>query len=369
MAITRPTISLNFANARLAAARALSVTRPAVARVFSPTGRLVAVPANAPAFNFDLNTGEALGLATMGGSSTAVLYNRDLTNAVWVKSSMTAALDQVGLDFIASSASSITATGANGTVIQNITSVSAVSAIFVYLKRLVGTGVVSMTLDGGLSWTPVTVTDSWQKVTLPRQTLVNPQVGFKLTTSGDSIAVDLVSVMASLAEPLPTITAGASVAVSNDIISYDATGLVNPAEGTLFVEFTATDVSVSTFRTAVSLGVDAVSPDEVIRLGVNGPRAGMRVYSGSAEIFTLDVARPAGVLRMAGAYKNSSWYFAVNGTLSPIQSSATVPAFANTLYIGSINGANGNQMIYGHVRRVMYWPRQMTTGEIQAITA
>ena len=53
--------------------------------------------------------------------TNVVLHNRDLTNAAWVKTNMTAVKDQTGVDGVANSASKITATAANATVLQTIT--------------------------------------------------------------------------------------------------------------------------------------------------------------------------------------------------------------------------------------------------------
>ena len=118
------------------------------------------------------------------------LYSRNLTNAVWVATSMTTALNQVGADGVSNAATSITATAANATILQSITLASSAVYQSAYLKRLSGSGVVNMTMDGGTTWTPVAVTSTWTRFYIPTQTLANPSVGLRLVTSGDSVAVD-----------------------------------------------------------------------------------------------------------------------------------------------------------------------------------
>jgi hypothetical protein len=49
-----------------------------------------------------------------------------------------------------------------------------------------------MTMDGGTTWTPVTVTAGWTPVEIPTQTLANPVVGFRIVTSGNAVAIDMV---------------------------------------------------------------------------------------------------------------------------------------------------------------------------------
>lgn len=122
--------------------------------------------------------------------TNVVLHNRDLTNAAWVKTNMTAAKDQTGSDGVANSASSILATAGNATVLQAITLASSARYQSAYVKRITGSGTIEMTMDNGATWTAITVTGAWTRVTIPTQTLANPTVGFRIVTSGDKIAVD-----------------------------------------------------------------------------------------------------------------------------------------------------------------------------------
>lgn len=125
-------------------------------------------------------------------ATNVVLWDRDLTNAAWTKTNVTAVKDQAGIDNVASSASRITATAGNGTCLQAITLASSQRQQSAYVRRLVGTGTIQMTTDGGSTWTTVTVTSAWTRVSCAAQTLANPSVGFRIVTSGDSIAVDYV---------------------------------------------------------------------------------------------------------------------------------------------------------------------------------
>lgn len=120
------------------------------------------------------------------------LYNRDLTNAAWVKSNVTASKNQTGVDGSSNAASSITATAGNGTVLQSITAASAARISSAFVKRISGSGTLEMTQNNGGTWTPVTVTASWTRVEIPYATLTNPVVGFRIGTSGDSFAIDFV---------------------------------------------------------------------------------------------------------------------------------------------------------------------------------
>lgn len=133
------------------------------------------------------------GLLREMARTNVVLYNRDLSNAAWTKSaSMSAVQDQTGIDSVANSASSLTASDANQTCLQAITLASSARAQSAWVKRISGAGTIEMTMDNGSTWTAITVTGSWTKVEIPTQTLANPTVGFRIVTSGDAIAVDFV---------------------------------------------------------------------------------------------------------------------------------------------------------------------------------
>ena len=133
------------------------------------------------------------GLLLEGQRTNIALWSRDLTTAAWnTKTTVTIAKDQTGVDGAANGASSVLATAGNAVVRQAITLASSLRCQSAYVKRLVGSGVVQMTTDGGSTWTAITVTAAWTRVTIPTQTLANPNVGFRLVTNGDKIAVDFV---------------------------------------------------------------------------------------------------------------------------------------------------------------------------------
>lgn len=170
--------------------------------------------------------GNQLMYATARTNST--LWSNDLTNAAWVKTTATVAKDQTGPDGIANGSSSFLATAANATVLQSVTLVSAQEAYGVWLQRLIGTGAVQLTLDGGATWTTVAITASWAKYSIT-QTLANPNFGIRLTTNADKIAVGF-----SQLEPGATATSSiqtttAPVAVTDYALSNLGIATFSPA--------------------------------------------------------------------------------------------------------------------------------------------
>lgn len=118
------------------------------------------------------------------------LWNRDMTNVVWVPTTMTVAKNQTGADGAANAASSLTAAGANSTLLQTITLASGQVVYSVDIKRLVGTGNIDLTVDGGTTWSTVTITGSYTQQFITQAAVTNPVIGIRIVTSGDAVAVD-----------------------------------------------------------------------------------------------------------------------------------------------------------------------------------
>lgn len=165
------------------------------------------------------------------------LYNCDFTNAAWTKSSMSTAKTATGPDGVANSATTLTASGANATALQAITSASAARRTGTWIKRRAGSGIVELTQDGGSTWTAVTVTSEWTKVDIPSVTSANPTVGIRVVTSGDAVDVALFAhrTEAILSSDIPTF--GATVARAADNITLAQSAFPwNGGAGTLEID-------------------------------------------------------------------------------------------------------------------------------------
>jgi hypothetical protein len=130
---------------------------------------------------------------------TLGLWNRDLTNAVWVSGGggVTTAKTQTGVDGTANAATLLTASAANGTLLQTTTATVNTRVFEAWVKRITGTGPLDATLDGGTTWQSITSQvpndGLYHLVVISQAAVTNPVYGFRIQTSGDQIAVDLVN--------------------------------------------------------------------------------------------------------------------------------------------------------------------------------
>lgn len=174
-----------------------------------------------------------------------LLYCRDLTNAAWVKTNVTAALTQTGLDGRSNACSLLTASAANGTVLQTITAASAAACSGFYVKRSVGTGSIYFTRDGGSNWTDITSSINSTDFTLVKienTSVLNPRVGFKIATSGDAIIVDAgINHLGAQISETPIITTSAAVTVNADVPTAPTSGNFSDTAGTILATVTRDD--------------------------------------------------------------------------------------------------------------------------------
>lgn len=155
------------------------------------------------------------GLLIEEARTNRLLWCRDATQTQWVKTDITAAKDQTGIDGVANAASSLTATADGGTCIQTITLASGSRTGSIYLKRITGTGTVQVSLDGS-TWSTVELSDTeWRRIVLSG-TVTNPVVGVRLAVSGDAVAMDFGQVEDGAFATTPILTTTATATRASD---------------------------------------------------------------------------------------------------------------------------------------------------------
>lgn len=319
-----------------------------------------------PRIEYDPVTRAVRGYLAERASTNYMLWSRDLTNAAWTKTNITAALNQVGADGGANSASLLTATAGNGTCLQVITLTSRVLFQSAYIKRVTGTGTINMTMDNGATWTAVTPTAAWSKVRIPIQTLANPTIGFQIVTSGDAIAVDYCQSENQFYDtsPIPTTTAAATRA--SDALSLPNTKFNIQLASSVYVKNSFQGGSTLDGASRMSISItDGTGPNTATIYNGGSTNAFYSQNYGiiygtatAADVFT-KVAFAVAVNDAASAQDG-----ALKGTLSPV---AAAPA-ATTLQVGGWqNGASG--YLNGTIQEFMYVGQRITNAALQALTS
>lgn len=339
-----------------------TISRGTTKTYFDAAGLLQVAPVDSWPLDHDPASLEPLGRKVEGARTNVVLQRRDLSNAAWTKTNITAAKDQVGIDGVTNSASSILATAGNGTCLQAITLASSARSQTAWVKRLVGTGVVNMTMDNGSTWTAITVTSAWTRVSIPTQTLANPTVGFRLVANADKIAVDFVQnengTFAS--STIPDTTAGSSVTRNADdiqITGSNFSGFFNGTEGTIVIESQVIDDANATDGT---VHFDKGDTNDFIYI----KNREMRVTTGSVQQANIGDNFTRTVDRQAGRYKANDISLAKNGVLFTPDTSAALPTGLTIMRVGSTPTGYG----YNWWRRVDYYNTGRTDADLLELT-
>lgn len=359
-----PSLDLNFLSGSIDPL--LTVTRASSATYFDSAGILQTASANTGRIDYNPSTLAIRGLLVEEGRTNIALWNRELINAAWVKTNITAAKDQTGVDGVSNSASSITATAANGTCLQTVVLGSSARYLSAYVKRLSGSGAIQMTIDSGLTWTPVTVTSSWTRVEIPTQTLVNPVFGFRIVTSGDAIAVDFVQNENGVFATSAIATTAGSVIRSADDITASNLLWLGTSEGTLFGVGTSFAASAAGQNNGI-FSVDDGTTANRIQVRQASTSGNLTVFSGAVSQAAVSVAsKPVGSRhKFAGAYAANDFIACVDGTLSSADTSGTVPSGITTGRIGNAIGVN---YWNGWIESVAAWKSRLSNAVLQGLT-
>ena len=319
---------------------------------------------------YGLRITSGMGLWVEGSYTNYALWCRDMTNAAWTKSAnMTAAKNQVGADGTSNGASSLTASAATQTCLQAITQASTAFIGSAYVKRLVGSGAISITIDGGTTWTAITSSinsTSYSKVSVPSQTLANPSIGFQISTSADSIAVDFVQCENNSYATTPMLTASATLGRGPEATFFMGDGTGNPnnagqqllrdidngTPATMLIQYSGN------FSKQHLLHGDAISS-----IFVTGPANGGAIAFNSATTVNSENFGLGNINKAIWRVDGIGSAICLNGG-AIATSSTKVAAYSDPLHGGLGNRGAGDYPMDGYIMRTSYWRKALTDGEM-----
>jgi len=347
----------------LGASGDFNITRATTATRVNASGLIEVVASGIPRLDYPLGGGCPALLVEPSGTNLA-LHSRDLSNVVWVKTSITAAKNAVGADGTVSGATTLTATAASGTVLQSLVNVSQSRVFSAYIRRVTGTGAIQLTTNGGTNWTTVTITSAYTQVACAAQTVTNGSVGVRMAVSGDVIEVDFTQgeVGPVATSTIPTTTTSATRNAEVITLSGAVSGCIGQTEGTIYAE-----VDIFAFVTGkrlVELSNGSAANRMVI--SVQGSLIQFLVQNASSTQATIDSATlSAGTFKVAAAYASNDFVFYVNGVKAGEDFIGTVPTL-NQINIGST--WNSILQFNDRIRSAALYTTRLTNSELAALT-
>ncbi len=308
---------------------------------------------------------ESDGRLVEGASTNEALHNRDFDNAAWVKTDITALKDAIGADGVANSASTLTATGANGTAFQTVTKASAKNTFSIDVRRKTGTGTIEITDNNGSSLTDITAlinSTTYTRIQITR-TQANPVFGVKITTSGDEVEVDYSQLEALAFASSRIATTTVAVGRGTDNLSIDSDNIPAP---TLDYSLSA-KVKLLGANTAATQGLMNVVGETTRDFKAKLTSGNQRSINGTASGVTGDTAtsvtaQQTHVVTFVAAAARTTLY------LDGVQTGTGTHAATATGTKTSINiGKQISSYLFGHIRDFRIYPVALTASQVEAL--
>ncbi len=344
----------------LSASGDFNVTRATTATRVNASGLIEVVASGIPRLDYPLGGGCPALLVEPSGTNLA-LHSRDLSNVVWVKTSITAAKNAVGADGTVSGATTLTATAASGTVLQALSHASQSRIFSAYIRRVTGTGAIQLTTNGGTNWTTVTITSGYTQVACAAQTVLNGSVGVRMAVSGDVIEVDFTQgeVGSVATSPIPTTTTSATRNADVISLSGAVSGCIGQTEGTIYAEVDFKQSPDNRRVFALSNGTTTS------RLGISIALNTFRIVKDASTALLPTAIISNGMHKMAVAYNASEIVFYFDGV--PVGTSAT--SGSGTYFQINVGSTETNTAFYnGPIRAAAIYATKLTNAQLQALT-
>lgn len=266
----------------------------------------------------------------------------------------------------------VSASADNATVLQPVTYASSISTYSVFLKASRTTGSIQITLDGGSTWTTVTLpTDEWGRFQVTN-TLANPSVGVRLTNINDQVFMwgSQLEKVAFATSYIPTTTASLTRGVEK--LSYVLTNNRTADTETVFVKFTPfwNGADAGSYRLTSTLTKERIifldAATDVLAFRPNSNDSGTASISSSIVPVRYSPYVVAGVAYGTGADVNQEIYVAgaSEGTNTTDYLS---PAWGGTFYMGC-RQADGLEL-FGILHAVAFYSNALDSTAISLANA
>jgi hypothetical protein len=321
-------------------------------------GVMQTAAANVWPLEYDQVTHAALGRSIWEARTNLARFSADLTQSNWVKTNCTATLNQTDLFGVSNAAASLTATAANATALQSVTRTASNSTYSVYLKRITGSGTVSITQDGGTTWTPVTLTSAFQRFTVT-QSVTNPSFGVRLAVSGDVVGctANQLEGGATAAGPYVPTPANATVtrALETAYVGTLSSLGYNPNAGTFVVQGTnSAGLNSSNANVLVALSDGTASNRISLSLTSTTNSSGFVLAAGATQAQMNRTIALGGVYHAAMAWQLNDFGMSVNGSAVVTDTLGTIPAVTR-MDIGN-QADTASRSWNGIIKSIQYYP-------------
>lgn len=340
-------------------------TRASTAYTKLSTGLWASIASGSPRYCY---TGMDTTVKTTGGYLSEVAATqlvtptaaiRDMSDASWVKVTATAVKNATGIDGVANSASTLTATGVTSTILQTLVAAATSRTYSCWIRRKTGTGTII--LKHGTATLDVTALINASTYTLVQlnDNELNVAYGIQITTSGDAIEVDFNQFEAGADATSPIDTAAATRV--KDTLSYSTVGNIDFTQGAAYGEYTMNGTSGGTFIGVTSGGS-----------GVHYVPSGMANTVIRQNDSTTSCTKSGLTSLATGIRKRASSWGATGQSITGDGAVVAAAVFDGTIGaagIISIGNVNGSSQCNGIIKSIRIYGTQLPNSTLQALTA
>lgn len=317
------------------------------------------------------------GLAIWEARTNTALWSNDMTQSgTWTAVNMTTALNAVGPDNIANSASTITASAINATIIQLLTSASTQRAYSFYILCVTCTGTISAMNSPVLSeaFTALSTsncfnasnvgtapnTNAWVRCFLTA-TALNPAIGFQIANSGDSVQVFCNQLeAASFRSPCVPTTSGTAARAQDSIAATGALlSALKSTNGTVLAKTSGINLSIATSSAIVGTGPGAFTS---LLIAVTASSNVAEISNGVQALDTVNTFT-GGTDRAGASWTTGSRQIGLNS--GAIASDANGVGSVTSIKIGSLtSGSSGGNTLNANLQRLVVFPFNVSSAAL-----
>lgn len=395
----QPSLILDFAQTGALDPR-ITFTRSTTAKYYNSSGILSTAAINAPRFDYNPSTLAPLGLFVEPSSTNLILYSEQFDNPNWTALRATITPNSTVSPDGTSNADLILDTAVAGThVLIQVIAKTATAIAYnasVYLKAFTrnngelrmsdqsGNGIrVVFDLNAGTASSPIAfgtgytvgassiepVGNSWYRVSVSGTSNLSLINSLEIYIANASLAISYVGdgsgfyafgadLESSLVPTSYITTVASQVSRSNDLPSLPIDTWYNTSQGTWFAQF-------STVSIAGTPRIVGATPSSKAPIFISSQAASM--FDSTTTISTANTITANTTQKIASSWSGTSGSVCLNGGTVVTGSQPTGYADLTTIGIG-YNSTSNNNFINGRISKISYYPKQLTSAQLQALT-
>ena len=161
-------------------------------------------------------------------------------------------------------------------------------------------------------------------------------------------------------------TTSGTVTRAADSLTFPTSPWFNASAGTVFVEASPYTLSFDSFPRAAAFSNGTLANEISVLFYQVAPAAGGSIRLSNVVQSDLVFTISGLINKIMHAFANNDAAVSVNGGAALTDNSVTLPT-VNIMNVGS--GGGGGGPIYGHIRKIGYWPFRVTNAGLQRLTA